>query len=73
MSVLCKLHGYLVLMSTTASTSGIGRCPACQGTKFRNAPHGWVECATDECDFAMLKEHLKRPPDDVTNLLGAYI
>ncbi len=73
MSALCKLHSCLFLMSTRVPTSGTGRCPVCKGTEFYDAPHGWAECATDECDFAVLKEHLKRPPDDVTNLLGAYI
>ena len=73
MSVLCKLEGYLFLMSTTEAKEGIGKCPVCRGNRFRDAPHGWVECETDECDFAVLEEHLKRLPDDVTNLIGAYI
>lgn len=73
MSALCKIGGCLVLMSTTESASGTGRCPVCKGTEFYDSPHGWAECARDECDFAVLKEHMKRPPDDVANLLGAYI
>jgi len=73
MTALCKLNGYLVLMSTEKSVTGQGRCPICKGTEFRDAPHGWVECVTDECSFAVLKKHLERTPDDVANLIGAYI
>ena len=73
MSVLCKIDGYLVLMATEISVSGQGHCPICKGTEFRDAPYGWIECVTDECDFAMLKKHLQRTPDDVANLIGAYI
>ena len=73
MSALCKLNGCLVVMSTTTATFGIGRCPVCKGTRFRDGPYGWVECEGDGCDFAVLKEHLHRTPDDVANLIGAYI
>ncbi len=73
MSALCKAGGCLVLMSTARPEGRTGRCPLCHGTNFRDAPHGWVECVTDECDFAVLKSHLNRMPDDVANLIGAYI
>ncbi len=73
MSALCKLGGCLVLMSTTTAESGVGRCPVCKGTEFRDAPYGWVECWTDGCEFAVLKQHLQRTPDDIANLIGAYI
>ncbi len=73
MSALCKIDDCLVLMATTMPTFGTGRCPVCKGTEFRDAPHGWVECETDECDFAVLKQHLHRTPDDIVNLIGAYI
>ncbi len=73
MSALCKLNGFLVLMSTVAATAGKGRCPVCLNTEFRDAPYGWVECASDTCDFAVLANHLKRMPDDVANQIGAGI
>ena len=73
MTVLCKVDGCLVLMATKKSVSGQGRCPICKGVEFRDAPHGWCECATDGCSFAVLKKHLERTPDDVANLIGAYI
>ena len=72
MTALCKLDGYLVLMSTTKAVSGQGHCPVCYGVKFQDAPYGWVECITDGgCGFVILKEHLI--PDDVNNMIGAYI
>jgi len=74
MSVLCKVDGCLLLMSTITPPEGrTGRCPLCHGTEFRDAPYGWVECTTGECDFAVLKSHLDRLADDVANLIGAYI
>jgi hypothetical protein len=74
MTALCKAHGMLVLMSTAKPKAGShGRCPLCGGERFRKQTHGWVECANDDCDFAVLEEHLTRAPDDVANIIGAYI
>jgi hypothetical protein len=72
MTALCKVSGCLILMST-ATAVGQGKCPVCKGTEFRAAPYGWVECITDSCDFAVLAAHLKRMPDDIANQIGAWI
>ena len=74
MSALCKVNGRLVLMSTTTPDDNRhGKCPCCKGFTFRDAPHGWVECENDECDFAVLKRHFERLPDDVASIIGANI
>lgn len=56
-TALCKFRNMLVLMEVTPAKNNKGQCPDCGATEFRDAPHGWVECA-NECGFAILKNHL---------------
>lgn len=58
---LCKLDGMLVIMETAPSDGG-GTCPQCHaGLSLAPAPHGWLECITDGCGFAVLEDHAHCP------------
>lgn len=67
MSALCKIGGWLCLMGTAPAKSPEGgHCPICGGQRFQAGTgwaSEWTECATDECDFAVLTTHLDRAPD----------
>jgi hypothetical protein len=59
-TALCQSQGELVLMNIVPAASGEGHCPDCGGDRFREGPHGWVECCTDGCGFAVVKEHIRQ-------------
>jgi hypothetical protein len=55
---VCKLAGSLVVATFSQAPDGLGRCPCCHGTKFREEA-GWIACA--DCDnFAILKTDLEK-------------
>ena len=69
-TVLCKYRGMLVFMSVSPAKDGIGHCPDCGGTSFRDAPWGWVECT--ECGFAVAEESIQRASVNVHCDRDAY-
>ena len=69
-TALCKYQGGLYLIEVTKAKDGVGKCPECGYTKFREGirwDKGWLECANpDGCGFAVLKAHVERAKERST-------